>query len=110
MALSVWYEDGSMRQVTADQRDMAALERAMKMGSQRIFEEMPIIGVRHLAYLALTRQAAGGLPFGLKHDEWEAQVVEVEQADDEVDPTPPGASDESLSESPTEPDGHPAKS
>lgn len=78
--------------VVADQRDISAFERAEKVGVVKAMDEMPMTFFRALAWFAMRRT---GLAVGVRREDWESEVIEVEIADDEpVDPTNQEASAE----------------
>jgi hypothetical protein len=84
--LVVHGDDGSQVEVTADQRDIAAFERAEKVGFTRALDDMPMVFFRALGYFALRR--TGKLDLKVTRTDWDEGIVEVELADEEpVDPT-----------------------
>lgn len=99
MELTVWYEDGSKQEVSADQRDIVIFEREMKYGFVKAMDDMPITAFRHIAYSAIRRTNGGTPPLNLDRKAWEAIVVEVEPdaEDNSADPGQPEAQEDNSS-------------
>jgi hypothetical protein len=75
----VTYDDGETVDVTIGQRDHARWE-AQPFGGIKAAEEKPVTYARYCAWAALQRQQNAR---GLKWDQWDAIVDEVEAVEDE---------------------------
>ena len=101
LGLTVEFEDGTVCQVMADQRDIVIFEREMKVGYVNAIESMPITMFRRLAFDALRR--TGLLPATVKNRaQFEDTCIGVEPEDEDVTANPglPEASEGNSSSSP----------
>jgi hypothetical protein len=89
MGFLVHYEDGANVEVVTDQRDVAAMERAEKVGFPTLVDTMPIVAFRFLAWHALRR--TGGIDVKVSREDWDGTVIEVEPLDDGEAPGPGNA-------------------
>ena|SRR5215216_3410651 len=84
--LEIYYEDGSVDTVRADQRDMATFERDHGIGTQEAFKTMTMIFMRELAWYALVR--TGKLERTSVRNTWLEKVIEVGEVNDDEDDAP----------------------